>query len=260
MDHVFIFSHELLCLEKNGDAYHIPPANTLQRFVERVEEVDTFFTFDQAESKCFCYELQKYVELDAPFIWVPLKSALHLVSRDWFNAIVKAHQIIRWNNNHQYCGRCGGKTQLTQTSMERHCTVCNLHFYPRISPSIIVRIHKEDQILLARAPHFPKGIYSLIAGFVEIGETIEETVRREVREEVGIEIKNICYIESQPWPFPDSLMLGFTAEYEGGHIQLNDAEIESADWYGVDNFPKYHDVSASIAKKLIEDFLYNHRL
>src|SRR5690606_2224103 len=120
---------------------------------------------------------------------------------------------------------------------ERTCPTCHLAAYPRISPSIIVRIHKGDQILMARSPHFAPGIYGLIAGFVESGETLEETIHREVMEEVGIKVKNIRYFDSQPWPFPDSLMIGFTAEHASGDIQVDHHEIEHADWYGKDNIP-----------------------
>ena len=134
------------------------------------------------------------------------------------------------------------------------CPKCDLHSYPRLSPSIIVLVEKGDEILLARSPHFPPGLYSTLAGFVEPGETAEEAVSREVFEEVGIQVKNIRYQLSQPWPFPHSLMLGFNAEYMAGEIKIDGVEIEDAHWYNINNLPKLP-IYASIARWLINQFI-----
>jgi NAD+ diphosphatase len=135
--------------------------------------------------------------------------------------------------------------------------------YPRLSPAAIVLVRRGDEILLARSPGFPKGLYSVLAGFVEPGESIEETVAREVREEVGIEVRNVRYFGSQPWPFPNSLMIGFTADYAGGELAPEPGEIEDAGWYRADELPESPisvPARVSIARAMIDDFVERHGL
>ena len=130
-------------------------------------------------------------------------------------------------------------------------------FYPRLSPAVIVLVKRENEVLLARSPGFPEGMYSVLAGFVEPGESIEETIGREVREEVGIEVENLRYFGSQPWPFPNSLMIGFTTNYAGGELRIEPAEIEDAGWYRVDSLPKLPP-KVSIARAMIDSFTAGH--
>ena len=127
--------------------------------------------------------------------------------------------------------------------------------YPRLAPAMIVAVEREDQILLARSPHFPPGIQSVLAGFVEPGESAEEAVIREVFEETAIAVKNVRYFGSQPWPFPNSLMLGFQAEYESGDIEVDGEEIIEAAWYPADAMPSFFPGRVSISQWLIQDFL-----
>jgi NAD+ diphosphatase len=130
--------------------------------------------------------------------------------------------------------------------------------FPRLSPAIIVRITKGELILLARNHRFPTGRFSVLAGFVEPGETLEEAVAREVREEVGIRVRNIRYFDSQPWPFPNSLMLGFTAEYAEGELVIQEDELDEAHWFGRDELPDLPP-AISIARRLIDDFVGNQQ-
>ncbi len=184
-----------------------------------------------------------------------LRQALSLLPGEQYGIAVRACSILNWDKQHQYCGACGGKTVHPRQDFERVCTQCQLSFFPRISPSIVVLIRKGDQLLMARSPHFPAGVYGLIAGFVDAGESLEETVHREVKEEVGITIKNLSYFDSQPWPFPDSLMMGFTADYAAGEIRIDQNEIEAADWYAHDQLPGRPSISCSIGAVLIDDFI-----
>ncbi len=166
-----------------------------------------------------------------------------------------ARQIHDWNQNFKYCGRCGHKTVRKDDEHVRICSNCSLMSYPRISPAIIIAVVKENKILLARGVNFPnKKMFSVLAGFVEPGETLEECVKREVFEETGIIVKNIQYFKSQSWPFPDSLMIGFTADYKSGKIVIDEKEIEEASWFYPDNLPlipsKY-----SISRELIDWFI-----
>ena len=205
-------------------------------------------------------EISNNVEISSTLHALPLRQALSLLDPDIFSVAVKAYSIINWDKNHQFCSRCGHHTVHQSLSFERTCLSCDLRFFPRISPSIIVRIKKNDEILMARSPHFPKGAYGLIAGFVDVGETIEDAVHREVLEEVGLKIKNLSYWGSQPWPFPDSLMLAFTADYASGEIVMEPNEIEDAGWYKYDTIPGLPSTSISIAMKLIEDFINTQRI
>ena len=138
--------------------------------------------------------------------------------------------------------------------MALRCPRCGMMHYPRVSPAVIVRVNRGEAVLLARSPGFPKGMRSVLAGFVEPGESIEETVRREVREEVGVEVRNLRYFGSQPWPFPNSLMIGMTADHAGGELAPQPGEIEDAAWYRADDLPGIPP-KISIARRLIDDFV-----
>ncbi|WMW24963.1 NAD(+) diphosphatase [Methanolobus sediminis] len=169
----------------------------------------------------------------------------------------KAVHIMEWDKNTLYCGRCGSETSIKEEERAKQCPECGFTSFPKISPAIIVMIEKEDKVLLARSPHFPPGRYSIIAGFVEPGESIEQAVVREVKEEVGVQIKNIRYFGSQPWPFPDSLMIGFTAEHAEGDIKIDGIEIEDAGWYRIDEIP-HAPGTTSISGQLIRYFIDRH--
>ena len=171
-----------------------------------------------------------------------------------------ARQIFDWNINFKFCGKCGKKTTRKANEHARECTKCKLTYYPRISPAIIVAIIKDKQILLARGINFPdKKMFSVLAGFVEPGETLEECVKRETLEEVGITIKNIQYFSSQSWPFPDSLMIGFIAEQERGKISINAEEILEANWFTADHLPVIPG-KQTIAGQLIEWFSLQNKI
>jgi NAD+ diphosphatase len=180
-----------------------------------------------------------------------------LLDDEVFMLAGRAFQITNWDENHKYCGKCGALFDNKQDERAKICPKCGLVNYPRISPAIITAIVKENKILLAHGNHFKNKMYSVIAGFVEPGETFEDCVQREVMEEVGIRVKNIRYFGSQPWPFPNSLMVGFTAEYESGEIKVDEKEIGDAGWYSVDEFPETPG-HGSIARKLIDWFIENN--
>ena len=165
-----------------------------------------------------------------------------------------AVRILDFDRSTAFCGRCGAKTRPLTTERARICTVCNRITYPRISPAIIVLIKKGEEVLLARSPRSPPGVFSIIAGFNEPGENLEQTVHREVGEEVGVAVQNIRYFGSEPWPFPDSLMIGFVADYAGGDIRIDNLEIEAAGWFTRDTLPSVP-TKASITRALIEAWI-----
>ncbi len=186
--------------------------------------------------------------------WCNLRSLYQKMDAEMFAIAARAVQIIEWDRTHQYCGHCATPTTQLSTERAKRCPNCGLRQYPRLSPAVIMLVYKGDKVLLARAPRFRAGMYSVLAGFVEPGESLEETVAREVREEVGIEVKNIRYFGSQPWPFPKSLMVGFVAEYAGGELTPDLEEIEAADWFAKDELPPVPG-ELSIAWKLIDWFV-----
>jgi NAD+ diphosphatase len=163
----------------------------------------------------------------------------------------RAYQILEWDRNHRYCSRCGTPTEPRTDERSRTCPACRYTTYPPVTPAIMILVTHGRKLLLARKAAFPQGRYSALAGFVEPGEMLEDTVIRETREEVGVEIRNIRYFGSQPWPFPHSLMIAFTAEYAGGAITPDGVEIEEARWFDADELPKLPP-SISISRRLID--------
>ncbi len=191
------------------------------------------------------------------FAFMGLRALFGLMDEDLIWVAGRANQMVHWHQTHRYCGRCGAPTEAKADERAKICPRCGLINYPRVSPAVIVAVLKGNSILLARSLRFPLPFHSVLAGFVEPGETLEDCVRREIMEEVGIRLKNIRYFGSQPWPFPNSLMVAFTAEYAGGEIRIDNSELLAAGWYTAENLPLLPS-TLSIARRLIEWFRVNH--
>jgi NAD+ diphosphatase len=185
------------------------------------------------------------------FEFVAARRIFGLAGAEAFALVGRATQLLDWQNNHQYCGKCGKPTTKTNGELAMSCSTCDLLFYPRISPAVMVLVLRDDEVLLARSHHFTLGVFSALAGFVEAGETLEECAIREVREEVGIEITNLRYFRSQSWPFPNSLMVAFTADYVSGILTPDPSEIEEANWFLRSALPPLPN-PVSIARQLID--------
>ena len=183
--------------------------------------------------------------------WQGLRQFMLQADYPTFRMLSFAEQVGHWDLNHRFCGRCGSRNRQVPGERCLRCPECGLDSYARISPSMIVLVTRGDEVLLARSPRFVSGVYSTLAGFVEPGESAEECVVREVREEVGIEVGRLQYLGSQGWPFPHSLMLGFHAEYVSGEIVPQADEIEDARWFPIDRLPPLP-MSRSIARYLID--------
>ena len=207
---------------------------------------------------CYAIEVSGSASPPEGMVFEGLRPLYGRLDEDLFWVAARAVQIVDWDRTHQFCGRCGVRMKTLLTERAKECPQCGLLHFPRLSPAIIVLIEREHELLLARSRHFAPGVYSVLAGFVEPGESLEEAIVREVREEVGIIVRDIRYFGSQPWPFPHSLMVGFTATYAGGEITLDDSEIEDAAWFGVENLPTLPG-KISIARKLIEWFIARHQ-
>jgi NAD+ diphosphatase len=203
--------------------------------------------------RCWAAGLEPGAEPPVGMVFRDLRGMWDVGER-FFVVAGRAKQIVEWDRTHRFCGRDGAETVPGPTELSRECPRCGMLFYPRLSPAVIVLVSRGDEVLLARSPGFPPGMYSVLAGFVEPGESIEETIGREVREEVGVEVENLKYFGSQPWPFPNSLMIGFTADYAGGELRTDPAEIEDAGWYSAGELPPLPP-KVSIARTMIDEFV-----
>lgn len=208
---------------------------------------------------CFAVDLPDSAKAADGLAFQGLRELFGLIDEELFAVAGRAFQVVQWDRTHRFCGRCGRPTVHHERDRARQCPGCGLVSYPRVSPAVIVLVSRGDRFLLARNASFPGKRYSIIAGFVEAGETLETAVVREIREEVGIEVRNVAYFGSQPWPFPHSLMVGFTAEHASGEIAIDGEEIVDAGWYRPDpeQLPELPN-RISISRRIIDSFLNAH--
>lgn len=202
---------------------------------------------------CHCFSAEAAPDVAAPdgLAWSGLRPLFGVLDDPVFAIAGRAVQIMDWDRSHQFCGRCGTTTEMSAVERCRTCPSCGQLHYPRISPVVMALVRRGDRLLLARSPRFAPGMHSALAGFVEAGESLEESLIREVREEVGLEVANPRYFSSQSWPFPHSLMIAFFCDYASGEIEVDGVEIESAAWFSFDALPTLpHTIS--IARRLID--------
>ena len=213
--------------------------------------IQSHYLGDIAGTHCYA------TEVDSGDKFLGLRTLFGKSDHMMFSLAGRAQQVLDWYRTHQYCGKCGKPTAVHEKDRATVCSDCKAFYYPRLSPSIITLVYRDDEMLLARNHRFPDGMYSTLAGFVAPGESIEETLRREVFEEVGVRVGALEYMGSQPWPFPNSLMLGFLAEYESGELVLQEEEIADAKWFHHTDLPSIPG-SVAISRWLIDAHL--HRL
>jgi len=207
---------------------------------------------------CYAAELSPGTPWPQDLRFMTLLELATVMEAQMLKAAVTAVQIVNWDQTFQFCGRCGSPTKDHSLERMKICPQCGLTNFPRLAPAIMVAvIRQEQEILLANGRNFPADFYSVLAGFVEPGETLEECIHREVREEVGLAVTNLRYFGSQPWPFPHSLMVAFSADYAGGDIVVDGVEIRKADWFSANRLPRRPMAGISIAGRLIEWFREN---
>ena len=253
----FLFRENELLVTKDENGTGIPREGDLNGGDIRL--TDTIFLGRLDGISCYGGRIEEHerkgiVGPRSRLFFSPLRPLLGRIPDVFFRVAGTAYQIVNWDGTHRYCGRCGNPMKPKSDERAKVCPQCGLVNFPRISPAIIVAVVREKTILLARANRFRKGLYSVLAGFVEPGETLEECVRREVREEVGVELKDVSYFGSQPWPFPHSLMIAFTARYSGGDLLIDPGEIAEAGWFAKENLPEIPPFG-TIARELIEWFI-----
>ena len=247
--HAFAFrGDKVLAINVAEDVYAMPDMATLiaagvtgtRHFLGHLDQV-----------ACVALNLADEAPEPPGMRYVGLRTLFFKIPEPLLALAARAFQVVDWDRCHLFCGRCGTATHNHAGERSKQCPTCGLVAYPRVSPAMMALVTRGRDLLLARAHRFAPGMFSALAGFVEPGETIEDCVRREVREEVGVEVGEITYFASQSWAFPHSLMIAYTAEYAGGEIRCEDAEIAEARWFAADALP-YLPPSVSIARRLID--------
>lgn len=198
-------------------------------------------------------------DIDKEYCFVPLRESYSHLSTEYYAMAGIVRQLSHWELTSRYCPSCGSEMLRFDSNHGKRCSSCAKELWPHITPAVIVLVRKTDlegheYALLVRAHNFKGDFHGLVAGFVEVGETLEECVAREVYEETRLKIKNIRYFGSQTWPYPSGLMVGFVADYDSGEIVVQDSELKSASWYTKDNLPKIPE-KLSIARRLIDHWL-----
>lgn len=251
----FVYSGYRLLVINTGDMHSIPSTDRIRALEITIDR--RLFLGYYRECPCFAAEglLAGGSQTGASFR--ELRSLFEILDTEIYEIALMGVHLVEWDKNLQFCGKCGRPLKQRIDMRAKECIECGRLEFPRISPAIIVLIEKGDTLLLARSTRFPGSFFSVLAGFVEPGESLEAAVHREVEEETGILVKDVAYFGSQPWPFPDSLMIGFTAQYASGDIRIDGEEIVEAAWYGVDQMPEIPG-KLSIARQLIDWFVQKH--
>ena len=253
MPYWFVFYKEELLLEKKNDSSYtipyqdMPPTETDTQIMDITPMNDgtkvRTYTINKKTTYSKCYEL------------CGLRQSYYKLSEDLYLKAGQCHEMIYWDQNTKFCGACGSPMKM-YSEISKKCTGCGIEIWPQIAIAVIVLVSKGDELLLVHAHNFKSNFYGLVAGFVETGETLEEAVKREVKEETNITIKNIKYYASQPWPYPCGLMIGFYAEYETGEICLQQSELLSGGWFNKNKLPQLPE-KLSIARRLIDHWIEN---
>ena len=240
----FVFCQSDLVLEKTTEGYRIPTESPVE-----LRPWTTVMNVDGAKA----FRIEQPLPADGRYEMCGLRQSYYKLSHEDYLKAGKCHELLYWDMNTKFCGVCGGPMRF-HTDISKRCEHCGKEVWPQLATAVIVLIRKENEVLLVHAKNFRTDFYGLVAGFVETGETLEEAVHREVMEETGLHIKNLRYFGSQPWPYPCGLMVGFTADYDGGKIHLQRSELSKGAWFDKDHLPQIPE-KLSIARQLIDHWL-----
>jgi NAD+ diphosphatase len=249
---VFIFQGQKMIVNKTGSGVEIPSGKDILQ--SGIEHSLPLYIGEMNQRPCFCAQSVSSVSMRQFFGLHGLRELFGSLSEEMFKMAALGLQVNNWDQVSRYCGKCSANFHLMKTERAKECLSCGNIQYPRISPAVIMAITRDQEILLARSKHLRFSFYSVLAGYVEVGETLEECVEREVFEEVGLSIKNIKYFGSQSWPFTNSLMIAFTAEHAAGKIRIDQSEILDAQWFSPNHLPQLPGWG-SIARRLVDYFV-----
>lgn len=256
MAYWFVFHKDNILLTKNGDGlFSVPCQESVPVSISSDTHImDVAEHIDDVEVKTMSIKVP--VADDSVFEMCNLRKSYYKLSPQLYKMAGKCHELLYWDRNTRFCGVCGAP-MVMDTLISKRCTNCGKITWPQLATAIIVLINRGNDLLLVHARNFKTDFYGCIAGFVETGESLEEAVRREVMEETQIEIKNLRYFKSQPWPYPCGLMVGFFAEYKSGELALQDSELSKGGWFSKDNLPTIPE-KLSLARMLIDRWLEEH--
>ena len=247
----FVFSKNGILLQKSpcDSSYEIPanelPFNDIKKM--------GYITHVCGDVEARAFMAEETVQVSAGYTFVPLRKTYFFLPAEIYSMACKMEELVYWDNETHYCGRCGGKMKYS-SPISKRCADCGHEVWPVLQVAIIVLVRRGDQALLVQSKNFKSDYMGLVAGFVETGETLEQAVHREVMEETQIRIKNLHYIKSQVWPFPSNLMAGFVADYESGEICIQKSELSKGGWFARDEMPPLPD-EASIARQIINAWI-----
>ncbi len=252
--HWYIFCKSDLLLERQPDGtFTIPCGEEPPVNLKEWQTVHNISPADEGGVEVKTAAIDNPVTDNPKYEMCGLRASYYKLPYNQYLKAGKCQEILYWDQNTKFCGVCGGPMKL-HTDISKRCTCCGKEVWPQLATAVIVLIHKDDEVLLVHARNFRTDFFGLVAGFVETGETLEEAVEREVREETGISIGNIRYFASQPWPYPCGLMVGFHADYVAGDIHLQKSELSEGGWFRKDNLPRIPE-KLSIARRLLDDWL-----
>lgn len=249
-----IFHTDQLLLQDGA----LPKGEVPPVVVPEGEHVHVLPDLDGEPCRAFTITSKKDEVLDSSLFplhssFIGLRASYDVIPLTHYLMAGKAHELIHFDRTVRFCSVCGAPMRW-HTDISKQCSACEREVWPAIATAIIVRITRGDEVLLVRARNFRGNFYGLVAGFLETGETLEECVRREVKEETGLDIRNIRYFGNQPWPYPSGQMIGFTAEYAGGTLRLQDEELSTAAFFRYDRLPEIPH-KLSMARMLIDDWI-----
>ncbi|WP_460241368.1 NAD(+) diphosphatase [Aurantivibrio infirmus] len=251
--YVLMTDDELLVNNETSNWQPLP--KTTLRFLD-IDPIEQHHIGSYHGESCYALKINKTEALPETFHWEGLRGLLArgAIGKDEFDMVSCAMQVFNWDKSHQFCGQCGQATTAHDSERARMCVHCKIHYYPRISPCVIMLITKGEECLLAQHTQSRSQFYSALAGFIEPGESVENALRREVAEEVALSVGDLSYFGSQPWPFPGQLMLGFHAEYDSGDIKIQEEEIVDARWFHYGDLPQVPPAS-TLSGMLIQGFV-----
>ncbi len=253
---LFLFKQNELLVRKIKEQYNVPTNGSADYSKYLYSNMHYIGNIDK--QSCYTAKYIQGQELKDDMEFLTLRQLFGQMDESILQAAFRAIQIVAWDDTHKFCGVCAAPTEKKSNEHAKVCPNCGHIAYPRLSPAVIVAVTKGDKLLLASNKNFTSTMYSVLAGFVEAGESLEECVKREIKEEVSIEVKNIKYFGSQSWPFPNSFMIGFTAEYESGEIKVDENELSDARWFSVKELPNIPG-SISISRKLIDWYVQKYK-